>query len=115
MDQYLLLMRLDITTKNAQPTPEQLKEYMKQYHAWVSDISAQNKFVGGTGLSQEGKVVRSKKVVTDGPFAELKESIAGFITIRADSFDDASEIAKNCPILAGEGNTVEVRKIQGGE
>jgi len=111
MEEYIILMRLDLITKDKQPSPEQLESYMKMYHDWVGDIAAQNKFVGGKGLSTEGKVIKSDKLVTDGPFAEIKESIAGFITIRAASLDDAAAIAGKCPILQGEGNSVEVRKI----
>lgn len=112
MDEYLVIMRLDLLTREAQPSPEQLQEYMKMYHEWVAGIVAQNKFVGGTGLSTEGRVIKHGPVVTDGPFVEVKESIAGFITIRASDFDDAAKIAAGCPILFGEGNTVEVRKVQ---
>lgn len=114
MDEYLLLMRLDLITKEAQPSPEQLEIYMKQYRDWVGGIAAQNKFVSGTGLSTEGKVLKPNNIITDGPFAEIKESIAGFITIKAEDFDDATEIAKACPILKGEGNSVEVRRITTG-
>ena len=111
MEEYIILMRLDLLTKDKQPSPEQLEVYMKMYHDWVGGIAAQNKFVGGKGLSTEGKVIKSDKIVTDGPFAEIKESIAGFITIRATSFEDAAEIAGACPILQGEGNSVEIRKF----
>jgi hypothetical protein len=111
MEEFVLLFRLDIITKEAQPSPEQLQGYMKLYQDWVGGIAAQNKFVGGTGLSTEGKVLKFNNVMTDGPFAEIKESIAGFIQIKATDFDDAVAIAKACPILGGEGNSVEVRKI----
>lgn len=111
MDEYLLLMRLDLITKEAQPSPEQMQIYMKQYQDWVGGIAAQNKFVGGTGLSKEGRVVKSNDIITDGPFAEIKESIAGFITIKATDFEEALGFAKACPILKGAGNSVEVRKI----
>ena len=114
MEEFLLLMRLDIISKEAQPSPEQLEVYMKQYQDWVGGIAAQNKFAGGTGLSTEGKVLKANNIITDGPFAEIKESIAGFITIKAENFDDAVNIAKACPILMGEGNSVEVRKITTG-
>jgi hypothetical protein len=111
MEEYLLLMRLDILTKEAQPSPEQLQVYMKMYRDWVGGIAAQNKFLGGKGLSTEGKVCKHNGVITDGPFAELKESLAGFIIIRANDFEEAAGIAAACPILGGEGNTVEVRKV----
>lgn len=111
MDQFLILMRLDIITKEAQPSPEQMEVYMKSYNDWVGHIAAQDKFVSGTGLSFEGKVIKSDFVITDGPFAELKESVAGFITIKAKDFDEAAAFAKECPILYGAGNSVEVRKV----
>lgn len=112
MDEFLILMRLDIITKEAQPSPEQMQGYMKLYQDWVSSIAAQEKFVGGTGLSFEGRVIKSDFIVTDGPFAEIKESIAGFITVRAKDFDEAVSFAEKCPILYGAGNSVEVRKVQ---
>ncbi|TGL33610.1 YciI family protein [Leptospira perdikensis] len=111
MEDYLILMRLDILTKEAQPSPEQLQVYMKQYQEWVNGIVAKKKFKGGTALSTEGKVIQSNHIITDGPFVETKESLAGFIIIQAESFEDAVSIAKDCPILMGEGNSVEVRKI----
>ncbi|MBO9563699.1 MAG: transcription initiation protein [Niastella sp.] len=113
MDEYLILMRLDLITKDKQPSPEQLQVYMKQYQDWVGGIAAQNKFGGGTGLSTEGKVIRPNDVITDGPYAEIKESIAGFIIVKAESFDEAVSMARACPILKGEGNSVEVRKVMG--
>jgi hypothetical protein len=111
MNEYLILMRLDLITKDAQPSPEQLEGYMKMYHDWVRGIAAQNKFVAGTGLSTEGRVIKHNNVITDGPFAEVKESIAGFITVKANNLDEATELAKACPILFGEGNSVEVRPV----
>lgn len=112
MDEYLIIMRLDLITKESQPSPEQMQVYMKSYQEWVDGIMKEQKFVGGKGLSTEGKVIRSM-VVTDGPFAELKESVAGFIIIKAVDFDEAVKIAALCPILKGEGNSVEVRRITG--
>lgn len=111
MDEFLLLFRMDILSREAQPSPEQMKIYMKQYQDWVGGIAAQNKFIGGKGLSVEGRVLKSGNLITDGPFAEIKESIAGFIMIRAKDFDEAVSLSKTCPILGGAGNSVEVRKV----
>ncbi|MEO5893220.1 MAG: YciI family protein [Ferruginibacter sp.] len=113
MEEFVLLFRMDIITKEAQPSPEQLEIYMKQYQDWVGGIAAQNKFSGGTGLSTEGRVLKPHSIVTDGPFAEIKESIAGYIVIKAADFDEAVNLAKECPMLKGEGNSVEVRRITG--
>ncbi|WP_276481369.1 YciI family protein [Paraflavitalea pollutisoli] len=113
MEEYLLLMRLDLLTKEKQPSPEQMQVFIQQYQDWVGGIAAQNKFSGGTGLSTEGRVLKGTAVVTDGPYAEIKESLAGFIIVKATDFDDAVSMARACPILEGEGNSVEVRKVMG--
>jgi len=111
MDDFLLLFRLDILTKDAQPGAEQMKIYMKQYQDWVGGIAAQNKFIGGKALSSEGRVLKSGGIITDGPFTEIKESIAGYIMIRAKDLEEAVSLSKTCPILNGPGNSVEVRKV----
>lgn len=115
MEEFLILMRLDLASPEKQPSPEQLQVYMKQYHDWVAGITAQNKFIGGKGLSKEGKVLKHNKVITDGPYAEIKESLAGFIMVKAKNLEEATELAKGCPILNGEGNIVEVRQVTGGQ
>ena len=85
---------------------------MKQTMEWIGGIAAQNKFVSGTGLLfDNAKVVRHNGVVTNGPFGDIKETIGGFIVVRAESADEAAEFAKGCPVLMGEGNTLEVRRI----
>jgi len=93
-------------------SPEQLQIWMKQTMDWIAGIAAQNKFVGGNGLPfDDARVVRSGNVVTNGPFGEIKETIGGYIIVKAESVDEAVEFAKGCPVLQGEGNSVEVRKI----
>jgi len=93
-------------------SPEQMQIWMKQTMDWIGSIAAQNKFVSGTGLIfPDAKVVRSKQLVTNGPFGEIKETIGGFMIVKADSVEEAVEFAKGSPVLQGEGNSVEVRKI----
>jgi hypothetical protein len=65
---------------------------------------------GESPLEHKGKIVAGKNAVTDGPFAESKEAIAGFFIIEAESFEEAVEAAKGCPGL-DYGQTVEVRPI----
>jgi len=110
MDEYALIMRHEDGLKVA--SPEQLQAWMKQTMDWIGGIAAQNKFVSGTGLPfADARVVQSDKMVTNGPFGEIKETIGGLIVVKAESVDEAVEFAKGCPVLQGEGNTVEVRKI----
>ena len=113
MDEFILIFRHEDGNKVA--SPEQIQVWMKQTMDWIGGISAQNKFVSGNGIFfEDAKVVKATekgKVVTNGPFGDIKETIAGFIIVKAESVDEAVEFAKGCPVLQGEGNSVEVRKI----
>jgi hypothetical protein len=114
MDEFILIFRHEDGQKVA--SPEQIQSWMKQTRDWIGGIAAQNKFVGGNGLPFENsRVVGHKGVVTNGPFGEIKETIGGYIIVKADSMDEAVEFAKGSPVLQGEGNTVEVRKIANGD
>ena len=57
-------------------------------------------------------VVNAAKVVTDGPFIEVKEIVGGFSIVQAGTLDAAAELAKGCPIFQ-RGGSVEVRPLQG--
>lgn len=114
MEEYMLIFRHEDGQKVA--SPEQIQIWMKQTMDWIGGIAAQNKFSHGNGLPfDDARVVQSNKVVTNGPFGEIKETIGGYVIVKADSVDEAVEFAKGCPILQGEGNTVEVRKIARGD
>ncbi len=110
MDEYALIMRHEDGRKVA--SQEQRDIWMKQTMNWIGGIAAQNKFSDSFGLLFEGaRVVKPHDVVTNGPFGGIKETIGGLIIVKADSFEEAVEFAKGCPVLQGEGNSVEVRKI----
>lgn len=114
MDEFILIFRHQDGSKIA--SPEQMQIWMKQTMDWIGGIAAQNKFSSGTGLPfDNAKVVRHDKTITNGPFGDIKETIGGFIIVKAESVEEACEFAKGCPVLQGEGNTVEVRKIAKGD
>ena len=110
MDEFMLIFRHEDGNKVA--SPEQIQVWMKQTMDWISSISAKNKFIGGNGLLfQDARVVRHNNIVTNGPFGEIKETIGGYIMVKADTLEEAVAFAKGSPVLQGDGNTVEVRKI----
>ncbi len=110
MDEFMLIFRHQDGTKVA--SPEQIQVWMKQTMDWIGSIAAQNKFVGGNGLAFENaKVVTHNKAIINGPFGEIKETLGGYVIVKADSIDEAAEFAKGAPVLQGEGNTVEVRRL----
>jgi hypothetical protein len=111
MKEFLLVFRRDFVAAESQPSPEQLQAMMKPWQDWMGSLAAQNKLVdSGNRLASEGRVVASNKVVTNGPYVEVKEAIGGYIIVKAASIDEAAELAKDCPILTIGGN-VEVRTV----
>ena len=114
MEEFILIFRHEDGNKIA--SPEQLQIWMKQTMDWIGSIAAQNKFSSGNGLPfEDSKVVRHNNVVTNGPFGDIKETIGGYIIVKADSIDEAVAFAKGSPVLQGEGNSVEVRRIAKGD
>lgn len=111
MTNFLLVFRNDYKNQPAPSSPEEMQAVMQQWMDWIGGIAAQNKLVdGGNPLGSKGKVVRPNNVITDGPYTEIKELIGGYTIVKAASFDEAAELAKDCPILAVGGN-VEIRDI----
>ncbi len=93
-------------------SPEEKQAYIKKWLDWLDGLAAQNKLASkGERLGSEGNVVRPGNVITDGPYSEVKEFIGGFNIISAASLNEATEIARGCPILEAGGN-VEVRNVE---
>lgn len=109
MKEFALIFRLN-DMSDFKPSPEQMQERMN----WLSGIAAQNKLAdkGNTLLPSpdSAKTVRPDNVVTDGPYTEIKEFIAGYIIVKVETIEEAVEIAKANPIFKIGGN-IEVREV----
>jgi hypothetical protein len=94
-------------------TPDEMQQVMQKWGAWIGEAMAKGWMTNpGDALTPEGRVVDSKKVVTDGPFVESKEIVGGYSVVQADTIDKAAELAKGCPGLQ-YGGKVEVRPLAG--
>ncbi|HEX9650303.1 MAG TPA: YciI family protein [Cyclobacteriaceae bacterium] len=112
MKDYLLLFRGGEAHTERQ-NPEKWQTHMQKWMEWMRGLQEQGKLVGAQPLDESGKQIKgTKKIVTDGPFMEGKEIVGGYLQCKADSYDQALEIAKGCPILEFESGIVEVREIQ---
>lgn len=107
---YLLIFRSTDWYKGL--SPEQMQQIADNWMAWFNRLKDEGKCAGGNPLEREGKVVGKNRVVSDGPFAESKESIGGYFLLTVGSLDEAVAIAQQCPGLP-HGIRVEVRPIAG--
>jgi hypothetical protein len=88
-----------------------LQDHLKLWGAWMGELAKQGHQPAGQRVQLVGRTIRGKsKVVTDGPYAELKDMITGHLAIEAESLDVATELARQCPIFLFDGS-VEVRPV----
>lgn len=110
MKEYLLLFRGG-DARTARQSPEKWQEHMQMWMKWMGDLREEGKLIGAQPLDDSGKVLTgTKKILSDGPYMEGKEIVGGYLACRAVSYDEAVEIARDCPILEHDG-IVEVREI----
>jgi len=106
--EYLLMFRN--TSWHRDLSPEEIQQNMARFTEWFERLNSAGLFKGGGPLGHYGRILAGRNAVTDGPFVESKEAIAGFFIIRADSLEEAVEVARGCPGLEF-GQTVEVRAM----
>src|SRR5438874_1299783 len=92
---------------------EQLLTEMGKYN---EELAKAGVLLAGEGLQPSSKGARvkfsgSKRTVTDGPFAETKEVIAGFWLWKVKSKEEAIEWVKRCPNPHEEECEIEIRQI----
>ena len=105
---------------------EDIKAHIDFMHRFNKELTSAGEFVDAQGLAlpEEARVVRAKRgsgapEVTDGPYAEAKEFLAGFWIIDCESKDRAYEIAARASAAPGKGGVpmsipIEVRQVMGG-
>jgi hypothetical protein len=113
MSEFVYLFRATAEGQRAATgTPEAAQRSLQSWLAWIRDLEARGKLkTPGQPLDAAGKVVRKDKVVTDGPFAEAKDIVLGFMVVQARDMEEAVELAGGCPMVIG-GGSVEVRPVR---
>jgi hypothetical protein len=107
---YMLLYRTDEWYNRL--SQQELQNLMRENSAWIQRLTEQGKAKPGRALERRGAFVSGKngKFVTDGPFAESKEAIGGYVLVDVETLDEAIAIAQSSPGLA-YGGSIEVRPI----
>lgn len=112
MNEFLLIFRKD-HAKDAQPSPAAMQASIQPWHDWFDKLEAAGHLLSkGNRLEGDGAVIKPGKLVTNGPYAEIKEAIGGFVVVKAADLAAATEIAKDCPVLGAPWyGSVEVRMV----
>ena len=88
-------------------TPEEVSAHVQYMNDFAARLVESGEFVDGLALAPEGVWVRydgeGRPPVTDGPFAETKDLIAGWMTIDVDSYERAVELAGELSAAPGAG------------
>jgi hypothetical protein len=86
-----------------------MEEMFAKFTVWREKFQGNIADLGGK-LKGVGKIVTSGSV-TDGPFAETKEVIGGYMIVSAESMDEAIKVARESPGVWMAGSSIEVREI----
>lgn len=109
---FLLLFRNTGPENHEHLSPEQRQQLVMHWNAWFDGLLAEGKAVEGQPLELETRVVSGAggARVVDGPFAEAKEAVGGFVKLMVSGLDEATAIAQRHPGLA-YGMLIEVREM----
>jgi hypothetical protein len=111
---FLIMAMATKESESAPPPKPEAYVAMQQYNEKAAKAGV---LLAAEGLTPTSKGARVKfedeeRIVIDGPFAEAKEVVAGFMIIKANSLADAIEWVKRAPNCSPDGKgEVEVRKL----
>ena len=109
MKDFLLIFRRVYKAPEVQATDEALQAHLKHWQDWFRKLAAQDLLARPIQRwDPEGMVIWPDERITEGPYREANIAIGGVITIRAKDYEQAAEIARDCPVLDA-GGSVEVR------
>ncbi|HEY3664264.1 MAG TPA: YciI family protein [Chthoniobacterales bacterium] len=109
---YILFFRNSGPENFEHLSAEDRQRLVTRWNTWYDDLAAAGKAIDGTPLELETRIVsgpRGERVV-DGPFAEAKEAIGGYVMLNVRDLEEATAIAQQHPGLAS-GLIIEVRRL----
>jgi len=107
---YMLLFRSDEWYEEL--SHDEIQKVISQNTDWIQGLIAQGKAKPGHALHRNGATVSGNngRIVSDGPFAESKEVIGGFLLLDVETIAETIAIAQRSPTLA-YGTSIEVRPV----
>jgi len=109
-NQYLLLF--SGSEWYNQLSSAEIQNVIDQSKAWFERLASAGMVKAGQALARDGATIYGKtgRVVSDGPFAETKEAIGGYLLLEAESLEAAIAIAKENPAVR-HGTNIEIRPL----
>src|SRR5881628_2709415 len=114
MPTFMLIDGSADVDKRSGNNPKLAPVMLERYMAWIQGLRDSGRFMGSYKLhDQTGRrlTLRGGEVI-DGPFIESKDAIGGAFVIEATSLDEATELARSCPVLDMQNGYVEVRVVE---
>jgi hypothetical protein len=111
---FMVIVKADKSSESGALPSKELLEAMGKYN---EELVKAGVMLAGEGLQPSSKGARvkfsgAKRIVTDGPFAETKELVAGFWLWQCKSKEEAIEWAKRCPNpMPGTESELEIRQV----
>src|SRR5262245_11463130 len=114
MAKFMLLLGGADLDKRSGNNKETRKVILERYMAWMDSLRAKGHYISSNKLyDQTGKrlSIRGGQIV-EGPFVETKEAVGGVFVIEAGSLEEATKLARGCPVLEMQNGYVEVRAVE---
>ena len=100
MKDFMLLVKGD----GSHSSPEQMQKKLENYMVWMEKWKSTENYVSGAPFQSVGNfLIDQQTILSEGEFLNPSETIGGYIHIKADGIQQATEIAKECPLLDGCG------------
>ena len=109
---FMVIVKANSENEGAMPDPQLMADLNK----FNDELLEAGVLIGYDGLHPSSKGARvhlsgKKRTVTDGPFAESKELIAGFWFWQVKSLEEAIEWVKRCPVFYEGEADIEIRQV----
>ncbi len=110
---FMIIIKATPSSETGAPPDEKILTEMGKFN---EELVAAGIMLAGEGLQSSSKGARvhfkgAARTVTDGPFAETKELIAGFWIWQCKSLEEAIEWVKRCPNPFAEESDIEIRQV----
>lgn len=110
MKKFLLLIREDLQRLQTL-SEEEMQASIVEMTKWSDSLAQNGHLISGEPLETDALYVKKGHISTDGPFAEAREGVSGFMLIRAKDLAQAGELAAQCPEVLNNTVMIEVRPV----